>query len=233
MIEPTKLQNAIEHAESVLEAASSDYRADLRFNPCHIRELVDGAKRSLPNQPTADGELEKAIEHATIARDMFMPDSDGYKTINALIVTAKQLDIMKAELKQEKIWKVEDPRMLREQMRVHDVAFQNLFEQNKTLTQSLAEMTKERDELKKFNEAIVNFDLVNSLTASRAENLQLREDLAATDKWWRETVQQCVIHIHDVAKYVGQFAKVEIDRQQATIERLSTPTTTNEDKEKK
>lgn len=53
---------------------------------------------------------------------------------------AKQLEVVQAELEQEQIWKEEDPRMLREQMRVHDVAFQHLFEQHKALQKENAEL---------------------------------------------------------------------------------------------
>lgn len=57
---------------------------------------------------------------------------------------AKQVEALQSELKQEKIWKEEDPRMLRE----HDVAFQSLFERHKDLTLQLAKKVKENEKLK-------------------------------------------------------------------------------------
>jgi len=44
---------------------------------------------------------------------------------------------LERKLNQEKIWKVEDPRMLREQMRVHDMAYQHLFDENKRLKEQI------------------------------------------------------------------------------------------------
>jgi len=44
-----------------------------------------------------------------------------------------ECEVLRKELAQEKIWKVEDPRMLREQIRVADVAFNDLHERHKQL----------------------------------------------------------------------------------------------------
>lgn len=65
----------------------------------------------------------------------------GETTCLACEIQSLQSQLQQAmeELKQEKIWKIEDPRMLREQVRIADVAFQNLFKENKNLQATIAE----------------------------------------------------------------------------------------------
>jgi threonyl-tRNA synthetase len=80
------------------------------------------------NQPD---ELQKAIEEVIEWNEDRLPAilSPDQATIKIVTDAAKQLQQVEKELKQERIWKEGDPRMLREQMRVHDVAFQHLHEQ--------------------------------------------------------------------------------------------------------
>lgn len=120
----TQLQNAIERLEheiSLQEGSGDQFCQDLN-------SILSAAKQFSVVQAENE-ELKNKFDDMIHLRDF---------AIHAR-------DTLQAELKQEKIWKVEDPRMLREQMRVHDVAFQHLFEQNKSLTLSLESLTKENE----------------------------------------------------------------------------------------
>lgn len=91
----------------------------------------------------------------------------------------KQLEALQAELKQEKIWKEEDPRMLREQMRVHDVAFQHLHDKHKAL--------------KKENEDFEHKIITLSCKGTDATSFDSVAEMQVANlyKWRKEKEQDC------------------------------------------
>jgi len=90
-----------------------------------------------PQPQSKSDELKRAIEAIEFARSHNTDHRSDYPypewAIESLIYNSKRVEELEKDLKQERIWKEEDPRMLREQMRVHDVAFQNLFEEKRQL----------------------------------------------------------------------------------------------------
>ena len=77
-------------------------------------------------------------------------------------------------------WKEEDPRMLREQIRVADVAYQHLHGENKGLREQVERLEKERDakaERIKEQQAVLN-DLKHRDHLIEKENDHLRTELA-------------------------------------------------------
>jgi len=57
------------------------------------------------------------------------------------------LERLTSELAQEKKWKIEDPRMLREQIRVADVAYNSLHERYQSLSARVAGLEKDKARL--------------------------------------------------------------------------------------
>jgi hypothetical protein len=70
-----------------------------------------------------------------------LPPEQAYERVKrAILVYAGNLQ---QQLVEAKRWKEEDPRMLREQIRVADIAFQELFEQHKKSSERLATVRRE------------------------------------------------------------------------------------------
>lgn len=88
---------------------------------------------STPLQATIDHWEKRLKEVESHPLSLHWSNTITAKDLRLFVNAAKQLEVLQAELKQERIWKEEDPRMLREQMRVHDVAFQHLHDQHKAL----------------------------------------------------------------------------------------------------
>lgn len=91
-----------------------------------FQNLPLGTNMTTPIQPTA---LDKAIKYYDSILDNYTYHWQR-ELMEQLLLAAKRAQELEKELKQEKIWKIEDPRMLREQLRILDQAFQYLHSEH-------------------------------------------------------------------------------------------------------
>lgn len=90
---------------------------------------------------TPDTDLQQAIERI---EDWSKSSSSAVylavkTSIATLLTAARELQQVKEERDKALKWKEEDPRMIREQMRVHDAAYQHLFDKNKATESELTQ----------------------------------------------------------------------------------------------
>jgi chromosome segregation ATPase len=126
MTPKTELEKAIENVTNVLVANPSA----LQNIPHSIEILCDAAKQHLLDQKRIE-ELEKSKEHINSMCGEYKNQLRIHD--KAALEIRDERDSLKQKLAEVEKWKNEDPRMLREQLRVADSAYQALHERHQRL----------------------------------------------------------------------------------------------------
>jgi len=189
------------NTDSVFEVCPNDMELMNRVTwKERVADIAKSCESQVARAVAAEANVAELTAENTRLKALLAKEADNVQAHRELVVTIgderdqlqSKLTATEKELEEVKKWKEEDPRMLREQIRVSDVAYQSLFERNKV-------EVAERDQLiSELTSALKNW--INYFQADvpiTAQTSQEQGDLFT--QYWFET-EQALSHAIAVLK---------------------------------